>query len=275
MRYLPEQAGLRWLLLIVAVAAADYMSGRLGLLLALPPGFSTAVWPPSGIALAAVLLFGYGVWPGVWLGSFAMNIFIAAQAGPITHWLPAAVVAGSIGTGSTMQALLGAWLIRRFVGFPNPLLFERQIALFLLLGGPLSCLLAATVGIGTLVAAGLMPWTVASFQWWTWWIGDTIGVLTVTPLFLIALAEPRATWRARRRSVGLPLVIAFAITVAFFVYASRAEQARIDVDIERQHEQLAGALRASLVGKVKCPGCQTELEPSARFCPECGHAMAK
>ena len=246
----PEVYGLRWLALVLAVAAANYVSGRLGLLLALPPGFATAIWPPSGIALGAVLLLGYRLWPGVWLGSFALNIFIASRAGPIEDWVGAATVAGSIALGSSVQAIAGAWLIRRYVGFPNPLLFERQIALFLALGGPVSCMIAASVGIATLVGHGLMPLAVAPFQWWTWWIGDTIGVLTLTPLLLIALAEPRAIWRTRRWPVGVPLTLAFLVAVGFFVYASRAEQARIEASVQRQNEVLADGVRHQLERKL-------------------------
>jgi PAS domain S-box-containing protein len=235
--------------LIVAVAVANYVSGRLGLLLALPPGFSTAVWPPSGIALGAVLLFGERIWLGVWLGSFAMNIFIAEQSGPIADWTRAAVVAGCIALGSTAQALVGARLIRRWVGFPNGLLFEKDIILFLLLGGPLSCVIAPTAGIGTLVGFGIMPPSVAPFQWWTWWIGDTIGVLVIMPLLLIALAEPKDVWRGRVLSVGLPLVAAFGVAILFFIYSSRVEQAHITDTADRQTEGLAAAVQSSLEHK--------------------------
>ena len=245
-----HRSWLNWLLLILAVAVADYLSGRLGLLLAIPPGFATAVWPPSGIALAALLLFGYRVWPGVWLGSFAMNIYIAAQAGPITDWTQASWVAATIGLGSTAQAALGTWLIRRVVGFPTALDSTQEIVRFLFLGGPLSCLLAATVGIGTLVAAGIMPAAVAPFQWFTWWVGDTIGVLIITPLLLIALAEPRAVWRRRAVPVGLPLLVMFTLTVLAFVYASGAEQARINVQLQQQMAQLAHGIRAGIDRKL-------------------------
>ncbi len=245
-----HRSRLRWLLLILAVAAADYASGRLGMLLAIPPGFVTAVWPPSGIALAALLLFGYRVWPGVWLGSFAINIFIAAQAGPITDWPRAALVAGTIGLGSSAQAALGAWLIRREIGFPNALMSLREIALFILLGGPVSCLVAATVGVSALVSAGLVPGVALPFQWFNWWVGDIIGVLIVTPLLLIALAEPRAVWRSRAWPVGLPLLFMFALTVLAFVFASYAEQTRINVQLQRQMSQLTTEIRASIERKL-------------------------
>lgn len=238
------------MVLILAIASVNYISGRLGLLLALPPGFATAVWPPSGVALGAVLLLGYRIWPGVWLGSFAMNIFIAQQAGSITDWPQAATVAACIAIGSTLQAIAGVWMIRRWIGFPNALIYERDIILFLLLGGPLSCLIAATVGVGTLVAAGFIPLSVASFQWCTWWIGDSIGVLVMMPLTLLAFAKPREIWRGRLWIVGAPLILAFAIAVAFFVYSSKAEQARLDQEMERQKDNLVVALKNNLDRKL-------------------------
>ena len=245
-----SKPGLRWLISILVIALANYVSGRLGLLLALPPGFATAVWPPSGIALAAVLLFGNSVWPGVWLGSFAMNIWIAAQAGPIAEWDMAIVVAGTIGAGSSLQAVFGAWLVRRFVGFPNALVTARAIGLFLLLGGPVGCVVAATVGVTTLAALGILPWPAFAFQWWNWWVGDSIGVLVVAPLVLIAFSEPRQLWRARALTVGLPMTLAFALAVIFFTYSSRVEQQRLDAKLDQQMQTVAGAIRVALDVKL-------------------------
>ena len=110
-----------------------------------------------------------------------------------------------------LQALVGAALVRRWVGFPSPLTRARDIGTFLLLGGPLSCLVSATVGVTTLAVSGQIPWSLFVMTWWTWWVGDTLGVLIATPLVLSWLAEPRAIWHRRRLSVGLPLVVALAL----------------------------------------------------------------
>src|SRR5258705_3315738 len=91
------------------MAAAYYASGRLSLPLAIPPGYATAVWPPSGIALAALLLLGPGAWPGVWLGAALVNGTVESS------WVAAAIIA----SGNTLEALAGAALIRRDIGVPT------------------------------------------------------------------------------------------------------------------------------------------------------------
>jgi signal transduction histidine kinase len=145
----------------------------------------------------------------------------------------------SIGFGAALQAVVGAYLVRRVVGFPNPLIRERDIGTFLGLGGPVSCLINATIGATSLLIAGKIPWVAYFHNWWTWWIGDTIGVLIATPLLLSWLAEPRHIWRRRRLSVAVPLVGAFALAVGVFVYTSGQERERQQLTFERQAESIA------------------------------------
>src|SRR5207248_7085482 len=71
---------LRSVVRVPGIALAYFVSGWLGLLLAIPPGYATAVWPPSGLALASALYWGWRVWPGIWLGSFLINVFVSVRA---------------------------------------------------------------------------------------------------------------------------------------------------------------------------------------------------
>ena len=109
------------LMAILLVGVAYYTFGRLGLLLAIPPGYATAVWPASGVALAGLLLLGYRVWPGVLLGSFFVNIGTSFDASNTQTIIASLTLALCIGAGAAAQALVGTHLIRRFVGFPNTL----------------------------------------------------------------------------------------------------------------------------------------------------------
>src|SRR5688500_10939203 len=118
------------------LAAAYFLAGKLALLLAIPPGYAAATWPAAGIALAGVLHWGYRVWPGIALGSFLANVWTSLDA---TGPFEALVLPASIGAGAALQAVLGAWLVRRFLGFPTALHDEKEIGKFLLLGGPGSC----------------------------------------------------------------------------------------------------------------------------------------
>jgi PAS domain S-box-containing protein len=234
------------IVLVVVVAAAYAVTGKLGLLLAIPPGYATPIWPPAGIALAAVLMCGYRVWPGVVLGSVLVNIGTSFDTTSVVALLTSVALPTSIGVGAALQAVVGAYLVRRFVGFPSALNREREIGTFLVLGGPISCLVNATIGGATLSVGGKIPWAMSDISWWTWWVGDTMGVLIVTPLALSWLAEPRQIWRRRRLSVALGLVGACALAVVFFVHTSGQERERLRLRFERQAETLARTLQDRL-----------------------------
>jgi integral membrane sensor domain MASE1 len=201
----------------LAVAALYVATARLGLMLAMPPEKkATAVWPPSGIALAAVLLAGYRVWPGIWLGAFLANMwdyFDPADAFPLRGHF---AVSSAIATGSALQALLGGFLLHRWIGSYNPL--DRARSAFQFVGiVPLMCLVAPTVGVTTLVLAGFSRWVDYAFNWWTWWLGDTVGILVVTPLILRWSKSPRFAWE-RWRLAEAVLLLGLLLSVGLFVF---------------------------------------------------------
>ena len=126
---------LRTELAILVVAAAYFISGRLGLLLAIPPGYATAIWPASGIALACVLILGRRVWPGVWIGSFLINVWTALDPSRPAALLQSMLLPGLIACGASAQALVGASLIRRFVRHRN--ILEQELDVVRLLAVPM------------------------------------------------------------------------------------------------------------------------------------------
>ncbi len=200
-RYLP------YLATIGILAAVYFATAKLGLLLAIPPGNATAVWPPSGIALAAVLLRGYRVWPGIWVGATLVNATTSVSL----------ATAASIGVGNTLEALLGAYLLHRFVGTGSPLYRVQDVFKFAVLAGALSCMVAATVGVSSLHLEGAIRWSAYPSNWWTWWVGDIVGVIVVTPLLLTWSQEPRGTWGHRRLAEGLGLLV-LLLTVSQVIF---------------------------------------------------------
>src|SRR5262245_3689272 len=226
---------------LAAMAAAYYVVGRLGLLLAIPPGYATAVWPASGIALAGTLLFGYRVWPGILLGSFLINLRTSLDTTSTASILNTTALAASIGLGASLQAIVGAFLIRRFTHYPTAFVAARDIIKFLLLGGPVSCLVNATWSVTSLLLSGVVHPVDYLFHWWTWWVGDAIGVITFTPLILIWAAKPAVF--SHGRQVSLPLCLSFILFVIFFVYTSAWEQDRIKLEFKRRTDHLAQQLR--------------------------------
>ncbi len=240
-----------WVGTVLLVALAYYISGRLGLLLAVPPGYATAVWPPSGIALACLLVFGYRAWPGVLLGSFLVNIGTSFDSSTTEATLRSVALAVSIAGGASLQAIASAWLVRRFVGFPAMLNRDSDIVKLLLLGGPIGCVVNATIGVGALMLLGVFPSATGLFSWWTWWVGNTIGVLVFTPLALIWTGEPRAIWKERRLTVGLPLVVTFGAAVLCFFLVSSRERGIAKADFERVAQRTESRLSKNLDNYVE------------------------
>jgi PAS domain S-box-containing protein len=226
---------------LAATATAYYVVGRLGLLLAIPPGYATAVWPASGIALAGTLLFGYRVWPGILLASFLINVETSLDTTSTASILNTTVLAASIGMGASLQAIAGAFLIRRFTQYPTAFVEARDIIKFLLLGGPVSSLVNATWGVTSLLLGGVIQPVDYLFHWWTWWVGDAIGVITFTPLILIWAVKPAVF--SHGRQISLALCLAFALVVIFFIYTNAWEQDRIRLEFKRRTDQLAQQLQ--------------------------------
>src|SRR5712691_4175695 len=159
-----QHTRLRCVVPVLTLAAAYAVAAWLGLWLAIPPGYATAIWPASGLALAGVLMGGARVSPGIWLGSFVVDLWTAWDASHAAALLTSVAISSSIGVGATVQALVGASLVRRWVGFPSPLTNARDIGTFLLLGGPVSCLLSATTGVTSLLVGGVIPWALYLFS---------------------------------------------------------------------------------------------------------------
>jgi PAS domain S-box-containing protein len=232
-----------WWLQVLLLTACYYGTGRLGLLLAIPPGFATAVWPASGIALAALLRFGYRVWPGIVLGSFLLNVPTTFQADTTSAMMVSLVLPLGIGAGAALQALIGAALVHRFVGFPNMLNREQAVGRFLLLAGPLSCVTNAAVAVALLWCLHRIQTRELLYHWWVWWIGDSIGALVVAPLVILWLTRPQPDWPRRAITVTVPLGVFTALVVAIFVYTDVREQERLRLEFGFETRTLTRALQ--------------------------------
>ena len=181
----------QYLVQAAALALLYIVTGKLGLYLSVPPGFATLIWPPSGLALGVCLIHGRRLWPGVWLGSFLLNAYVAGAPGAPLDLLPAKLaVAAAIGAGSTLQVLIACWLAERFVGLPLKLSSVAQILKLFLLAGPLACVTAASIGVTSLRLAGLIGDGEIVNNWLSWWGGDLFGVIVFLPLALVAPGNP-------------------------------------------------------------------------------------
>lgn len=216
---------------IVCSGLAYAALGVLGLLLAVPPGYASPVFPAAGLAVALILNYGSRILPGIWLGSLTINLYVATQNSTLTF--TAVAVAAILACGATLQAWAAGTLLTRWTGTTWKLLeSEKDIALFLLFAAPVACLVSASWGITTLYLAGIISGSNVLFSWWNWWIGDILGVLTFTPLTLTVLLRKSSPWKERLLVIALPMVVTLCVVAAIFVNVSRWE-------VKQQLQQIA------------------------------------
>jgi signal transduction histidine kinase len=185
---------------IVGLAAAYFVAGKFGLSLAFVNSSATAVWPPTGISLAALLLLGLRVWPGVFLGAYITNLTTTGDP----------VSSGGIALGNTLEALAGAFLITRFANGARAFERPQDVFKFTLFGALVSPVVSATIGGATLALSGLAPWSDLGPIWSTWWLGDAGGALIFAPVLLTwaTLEMKELSWRPVERSALIVAVIA-------------------------------------------------------------------
>ena len=231
---------------LLLIALAYYFTGKLGNYLAIPPSYATVIWPPSGIALASVLIFGHRIWPGILLGSFLVNYSTRLADSLPSEVALSILMACIIAVGSTVQAIVGAWLVRRFSRFPNDLVNEKDVISFLFLGGFVSTLVNPSLSVAALVAAGRIPENDVLVNWVTWWGGDAMGVLIYTPLVLAWVFRPSEGWRNRRVIITLPIIIVFSVTAALASYLSLHESEKLKFEFDKESAEISIALQQKL-----------------------------
>lgn len=223
------------------VALVYALSGTLGLKLAVPPGYATAIFPSSGVALAAILLLGPRILFGIFLGSTAMNLYITLQTAPFS--LTTLIMAMTIGLGATIQAFLGYYLITEFSPEYRTLNNERSIISFLFLAGPVSCIANATTSVTTLQLFGVLQTSNYIYNWVIWWVGDAIGVMVFTPLILSIFEPPIFKWSYRKSLTTIPSMLLFSFVIWFFFLNSRQLSERIKSSLQVQAETSASLIQ--------------------------------
>ncbi|MEN8259879.1 MAG: EAL domain-containing protein [Pseudomonadota bacterium] len=225
----------------LVVAVAYYIAGHLTLLLATTPSHATPIWPAAGIALAAVLIKGYRVLPGI----FISELIISGEIFGF-ELQSCFVVNGAMGLQALLHAWSGAFLIRRTIGKSNPLNEDATIIKFMILGGPASALIPALISLLSLWSTGIVGAAHFAMGFFTWWLGNSIGVIIFTPLTLILFGKPRTAWHSRTFSVALPLTFVFILILIFFGYAQQKEQERLRLIFEDRANTIHNALAQKL-----------------------------
>ena len=177
---------------VVIMAATYFCAAQLGLLFASLPGGVTAVWPPTGIALGAILLVGYQVWPGIFLGALLSSIAYLLTMTPSVSLLMAVTISVGVAVVGILEPLFGAILINRYVRQGAILNRLENVGKFVVLAG-ISQLLPALLGVTLLSLSGLIPWNTYGSAWWTWWLSTAVGILIFTPLLIVWGQKPDKT----------------------------------------------------------------------------------
>jgi signal transduction histidine kinase/CheY-like chemotaxis protein len=170
-----DGGGMRYAVELAIIALAYFLLAKFGLALASLHPSASPIWPPTGFALAAVLLHGYRVWPAILVGAFAANI---STAGAVS-------TGAAIAVGNTAEALIGGALINQWSGGRETFATPMNVAKFALICLAAATPASATVGVATLCLAGDAAWANFLPIWITWWLGDLAGALVITPVIVL------------------------------------------------------------------------------------------
>ena len=194
---------------LTIVFASYFVAGQVGFAVPFTTGNVSPVWPPAGIALAALLLVGYRVWPAIAAGAFLVNFL-----SPISL-----VGAIALAAGNTAGPMVGAWLVQRFPGFRPALSRLDDVLGLMLIAAPVGAVISATIGVTVLFITHVNPWFQFWPAWLVWWLGDTLGVLIVTPLALTLLKQKRLT--QARHLPELVALLAAVVVTCFVIFDTR------------------------------------------------------
>src|SRR5438874_5137282 len=192
---------------IIYVAVA-----KLSLALASIHPSATPIWPPTGFALAVVLLLGYRLTPAIFLGAFVANV---TTAGSISTSL-------AIATGNTLESLVGAYLINQSCDDCSTFDTPGGVVKFALICVIPSTVISATLGVGSLSLAGYADWSEVRSIWTTWWMGDLAGALVITPAIVLWGTTPARI--ERRVLIQSCVIYAATIAVGLIAFSPLLEQ---------------------------------------------------
>jgi signal transduction histidine kinase len=196
---------------LLVLVIVYFGAGKLGLSLAVLHASASAVWPPTGLALAALLLWGYRLWPAVFAGAFLVNWTTAGSFGTSV----------AIAAGNTVEAVAGAWLAHRFARGVGA--FDRALDLFrfVFFAAAPSTALSATIGVTSLALGGYAAWNNFASIWLTWWTGDFVSDLVVAPLLLIWLSKSPPSLERHQSGEAAALLLS-VLAVSWIVFGGVA-----------------------------------------------------
>lgn len=203
----PAKSDPAWWLRATGLLVVYILAGKFGLTHAFLNASATAVWPPTGIALVALLLFGINLWPSVFVGAFIVNVTTTG----------ALASSFGIATGNALEAILGALLVNRFANGAHAVERAQDLIKLALLTGLVATPVSATIGVTSLALTGSVTWKEYASVWVTWWLGDSVGAWLLCPLLLSWVLNMGVRW-TRARAGEAMLLLATLVVVAGVVF---------------------------------------------------------
>ena len=201
---------------IIALAGMYFAAAWSVSILGLLEGFSLPIYPAAGVALGGLICCGVRLWPGVFLGGLAFNAWFMNYVAPASDSLTV-LASSAMASAAVLQALAGAFLFNRFVSSSNPLNRTKDILIFIFLVAVVGCTLSSSLCVSILVWEGHLPWDKFVQEGVTWWLGDVMGVLLITPLFFVFRQPLRFEWTSHRRiEVGVLLLLFYVTSQLVF-----------------------------------------------------------
>lgn len=236
---------LKLLAKIICVSALYFIVAKIGLFLAIPPGFSSPIWPAAGVSIAATLLWGFKIWPGIFIGSFIVNWSIGEEG---LFWGPQVL----IGLGAVLHAYFSHVLINSRLNMDTETpgstheIFKvnKNIILIHLFSGPIASTLSATIGVFTLSAFKIVPHDQIFMNWFTWWVGDSVGVLCTLPIFYIFWDNNKNLKQKTLRFIPVFFLITFCISL--FLFIRETEKSRYENALSETAKTIKFSIERSL-----------------------------
>ncbi len=204
-----------YLIKILIIVVVYFILAKLGLLMAFKQTNASPVWPPTGFAIAVILLWGYRVWPGIFIGAFLINVLTFAW-----HDIPSTtsvLMSLGIGTGNVLEAIVGAFFILRFAGTNDPFSRAHNVFKFVFFMATVATIISATIGVSCVCAGDVVAWSSFGYTWWTWWVGDAVGALVIAPVVLAWVKETPINWKYHQYLLAC-FVLTILLGVLYITY---------------------------------------------------------
>ena len=227
---------------ILLVSLCYFALGHIGFFFKIVSSNSTIFWPPAGLALAAILLYGNRIWPGILLGAIATTLSHYSTPFSMSHISLAVLTAG----GATLQAVLSGYFVRSFCTSPYRLEDIKEISLLIILGGFIGCAVSTTIGNGALHYHELISFSALAPSWLSWYVGDVIGVILLCPFILILFGSTKEISSTRKEIVCSVLTLLFILVGTLFFFIQAWEKDKQTALFNERSNNLAYELRKEL-----------------------------